>query len=250
MATKLFYFAALFVVSFKTVLAQNTTTSYFMDKLSVQASDSKIEIRGKDTVLVSEYKNPNIKLQSRNDFTKEYLGTPFYKNGWFKGTIVMETGGVSKGYMAYNILSNSLFFAIGENKEAVEIRPLEFTIAGQTFRKFRNQFVAAGELYYQKLVEGQTELFMNLKCKYVPAVEGEKNGYEQTGDGYEGYFEKEANYFINYHNKMQRVGRKFKVFGENEQKAKEFADKNNLSLQNASDLVKIVRHINNEETSL
>ena len=121
---------------------------------------------------------------------------------------------------------------------------------GNTFKKFRNQYVAAGELYYQKLVEGETELFRNFKCKYTPAVVGEKTGYEQTGDGYEGYFEKETAYYINYHNKMQRVGKKFKIFDENEEKAKEFAEKNNLSLQNPTDLIKIVKHINGLDTNL
>jgi len=246
------YSISVFLIVFVNVLsfAQNSTTSYFVDKLSVLASDSRIEIRGKDTVLVSEYKNPNVRFQSQNDFKKFYKGTPFFNNGWFKGSITTEAGGVSKGFMAYNVLTNSLFFSIGEDKDAVEIRPKEFTLNGNTFKKFRNQYVAAGELYYQKLVEGETELFRNFKCKYTPAVVGEKTGYEQTGDGYEGYFEKETAYYINYHNKMQRVGKKFKIFDENEEKAKEFAEKNNLSLQNPTDLIKIVKHINGLDTNL
>ena len=246
------YSITAFLILFLNVLAmgQNSTTSYFVDKLSVLASDSKIEIRGKDTMLVSEYKNPNVRFQSQNDFKKFYKGTPFFNNGWFRGSITTETGGVSKGYMAYNVLTNSLFFSIGENKEAVEIRPKEFTLNGNTFKKFRNQYVAAGELYYQQIVGGETELFRNFKCKYTPSVVGEKTGYEQTGDGYEGYFEKETTYYINYHNKMQRVGKKFKIFDENEDKAKAFAEKYDLSLQNPSDLIKIVKHINGLDSNL
>lgn len=246
------YFNSVLLVVFVNFLcfSQNITTSYFIDKLSIQASDSKIEIIGKDTVLVSEYKNPNIKLQSRNDFRMLYKGTPFYNNSWFNGTIMMEGGGVSKGFMAFNLITNSLFFSIGPNKEAVEIRPLQFTINGNTFRKYRNQYVAAGDLYYEKLVDGDIELFKNIKCKYLPAVAGEKNGYEQTGDGFEGYFVKETIYYINYHDKMQRVGKKFKIFDENEGKAKEFAEKNNLNIQNPSDLIKIVKHLNGLDSNL
>lgn len=236
-------------VSFQS-LGQNEYMAYFMDKFSIQASNSKIEIRGLDTVLVSEYTNPNVKLQTRNDIGKVYKGTPFFNNAWFNGTIMMEGGGVSKGYMAFNLINNSLFFSVGADKEAIEIKPLQFTINGNTFRKYRNQYVAAGDLYYQKLLDGETELFKNIKCKYIPAVEGEKNGYEQTGDGFEGYFVKETTYYINYHDKMQRVGKKFKIFDENEKKAKAFADKYDLSLQNPSDLIRIVKHINGLDSNL
>ena len=230
--------------------SQNEYMAYFIDKFSIQASNSKIEIRGLDTVLVSEYTNPNVKLQTRNDIGKVYKGTPFFNNGWFNGSVLLAGGGVSKGYMAYNMVTNSLFFSIGPDKEAVEIKPLQFTLDGNTFRKYRNQYVASGDLYYQKLEGGEIELFKNIKCKYLPAVEGEKNGYEQTGDGFEGYFVKETTYYIVYHDKMQRVGRKFKIFDQNEEKAKAFADKYNLSLQNPADLIRIVRHINGLDSNL
>lgn len=45
------------------------------------------------------------------------------------------------------------------------MRPLEFTINGITFRNYRNKYAGAGILYYQKLVEGELELFKNIICK-------------------------------------------------------------------------------------
>ena len=246
------YLISAFLIAFTQLdsFGQSNAPLFFFDELSILASDCKIEIIGKDTVLVSEYKNPNIKLQSRNDFARVYKGTPFFNNGWFNGSVSLAGGGVSKGYMAFNLVTNSLFFSIGPDKEAIELRPLEFTINGITFRNYRNQYAGAGILYYQKLVEGELELFKNIICKYVPAMEGDKNGYEQTGDGFEGYFVKETTFFINYQNKMQRVGKKFKIFDKNEGKAKAFAENNNLSLQNPSDLIKIVRHINGLDSNL
>lgn len=96
---------------------QSNAPLFFFDQLSILASDCKIEIIGNDTVLVSEYKNPNIKLQSRNDFARVYKGTPFFNNGWFNGSVSLAGGGISKGYMAFNLVTNSLFFRLDQTKK-------------------------------------------------------------------------------------------------------------------------------------
>ena len=75
---------------------QNQGTAMFIDKLSLVSSDSRIEVNEKgDTILISEYRNPNIKLQTNSDLTKIYKGTPFFKNGWFLGSMVIN-GSVTK----------------------------------------------------------------------------------------------------------------------------------------------------------
>ena len=224
---------------------QNKTTAMFIDKLSLVSSDSRIEVNEKgDTVLISEFANPNIKLQTNSGLTKTYKGTPFFNNGWFSGSMILDGSVANKGLMAFNLITNTLYFSVGEKQNAIEIKPDEFTIKGIVFRKYTKQYVAAGEIYYQKLVEGEFELFKQFYCKYNPRNVGDTNGYEMSGDGFEGYFEKELIYYTIYNNKMERVGKKFSVFGENEEKAKNFAKNNNLSLKKENDLIKIVKFLN------
>lgn len=224
---------------------QNKGTAMFIDKLTLVSSDSRIEVNGKgDTVLISEYRNPNIKLQTNSDLTKIYKGTPFFNNGWFSGSMILDGALTKKGFMAYNLTTNTIYFSLNEKHNAIEIKPDEFTIKGIVFRKYTKQYVASGEIYYQQLVEGEFELFKQYYCKYNPRNLGETTGYEMSGDGFEGYFEKELIYYTIYNNKMERIGKKFSVFNQSEGKAKNFAKNNNLSLKKEIDLIKIVKFLN------
>jgi hypothetical protein len=238
-------FIILFAAFFESKAQQSRERVLFMDKVSIPSSDSKIDVNANgDTILVSDFKFTNVKLQSNNDFTKVYKGTPFYNNGWFPGTVILEGGKESKGTMAFNLLTNSLFFSLGPDRNAIEVKPSEFTINGKKFRKFRNAYVAAGDIYYEQLVNGEIEIFKQYYCKLAGTTNGEKNGYEQSQNGYEGEFEKENHYFTIYHNKMARIGNKFKVFGEYAQTAKLYATKENLKLNKEKDLIKIANYLN------
>ena len=93
-------------------------------------------------------------------------------------------------------------------------------------------------------MEGEFELFKQYYCKYSPRNVGETNGYEMSGDGFEGYFEKELIYYTINNNKMEKIGKKFSVFGQDEEKAKIFAKNNNLGLKKENDLIKIIKFLN------
>lgn len=238
-------FSIWLIAAFYISKGQNQGTAMFIDKLTLVSSDSRIEVNGKgDTVLISEFRNPNIKLQTNSDMTKIYKGTPFFKNGWFYGSMILDGALTTKGFMAYNLTTNTIYFSLNEKQNAIEIKPDEFTIKGIVFRKYTKQYVASGEIYYQQLVEGEFELFKQYYCKYNPRNLGETTGYEMSGDGFEGYFEKELIYYTIYNNKMERIGKKFSVFNQNEGKAKNFAKNNNLSLKKEIDLIKIVKFLN------
>lgn len=225
------------------LVAQNTETVF--PKLAILSSDSKISINKRgDTVMTSNYNSANVRQNSRNDFEKEYKGTPFFENGWYKADIQLTTNDNTKGVIAFNLLTNTVMFSQGPNYEAIEIKPMQFTINGHTFKKYTKEYTAAGQIYYERLINGQVELFKQFLCNYKPAVSGDKNGYEQTGDGYEGHFVKQNLYFTIYHNKMTEINKKFKVFDKHAKQAETFAKENNLSLKKEADLIKIVKYLN------
>jgi hypothetical protein len=136
-----------------------------------------------------------------------------------------------------------VLFTYSKDQEAVEIKPYSFEINGHLFKKVNNQYAAAGNIYYEKLVEGDIELFRQFTCEFV-GKNADETGYEAYGDGFEGYFKKKVYYYVNFHEKMQRVNKSFKIFGSDEENAKAYARKNGLTLKEGKDLIQIVKHIN------
>lgn len=234
------------IFSSRFLYGQNDSKQYFVQNPKLSSSESRIEVRGNgDTVLVSIYKNSNLGQNSLTQLEFVYKGTPYFQNGWYQAKVKMtENSKISNGLVAYDLVKNKVYFSIDSEKQAIEIDPYEFELNGHKFKKFSNQFVAAGNFYYEKLVEGETELFRQYSCNYSPTVSGDRTGYESSGNEFEGNFEKKETYFINYNEKMQKVGRKYKVFDRNEEKAKGFASRNDLSLTKLNDLAKIVKFIN------
>jgi hypothetical protein len=228
-----------------TTIAQSTETVF--NKIPLLASNSVISVNSKgDTVMISSFKNSNVRQISIAEFEKEFKGTPFFKNGWFKGEIKLNSNDKSTGTFAYNLVDNTVLYARGPNIDAVALTPLEFTIEGHTFRKLNKEYKAAGQVYYERISKGEVELFRRFSCRLQPASSGDKNGYEQTGDGYEGYFEKEVIYYTIYKDKITVIGNKFKVFEANANKAKAFVKENNLSLKKEADIIKIVNYLNSK----
>jgi hypothetical protein len=240
---KLFLFLILF--SENDLAAQNR--EYFVFTIPILSNNSEIIVNSRgDTVMVSNFKNSNVEQISSSEFEKEYKGTPFFKNGWYKGVVKLDANYKSEGTFAYNLIDNTVLYARGPNKESIVLTPVEFTLEGHTFRKLNKEYNAAGQSYYERLSNGKVELFKRYICKYHPAVTAEKTGYEQTGDGYEGYFEKEVIYYTIYKDKITVIGNKFKVFEANANKAEAFAKENNLSLKKEADIIKIVSYLNSK----
>lgn len=227
---------------------QNKPYQFVIEQVSTASTASRIEILGKDTVLISLYNNTNFRQNVQNELEFTYKGTPYFQNGWFKGKVTLTADSKPGiGVIAFDLVKNQIFFTYSKDKEAIEIKPYEFEINGHIFRKYNNQYSAAGNGYYEKILEGEIELFRQFICKYSPAASMGRTGYEQSNGGYEGYFVKSDVYFVNYHEKLTKVGKNFKVFNGNQEKAKLFAEKNNLSLQNPADLIKIVKYVNSPD---
>ncbi len=66
-------------MSLGSVFSQSTPYQFFTENLSRASTGSWVEIRGKDTVLVSKYNNTSLKNNVQNELEFVYNGTLFFK---------------------------------------------------------------------------------------------------------------------------------------------------------------------------
>lgn len=67
--------------------------NYFVQVIKTPDSNTKIEINKKgDTVLVAYYNTQDLINRTNQEFVKVYKGTPFFKNGWYKGALLTNNG--------------------------------------------------------------------------------------------------------------------------------------------------------------
>jgi hypothetical protein len=210
--------------------AQEPAKEYFVQNLKFSSSDSKIDVNSNgDTVLISYFKENNLRLNTLNIRELVYKGTPFFINGWHKGTVILEPNGKSSSaLLGYNLAQNKLYVSLGADRDVMEIEPYAFEIANHVFKKYNKQYAGAGDFYYEKLTEGHIELFRLNKCRF----------------GYEGEFLKKTEYYINWREKMQIVSNNYKIFEPYSKEAKKYASDNGMSIKKPNDLLKIVNFVN------
>lgn len=204
-------------------------------------NQTKIVINEKgDTTLVAYYNPQDIVNQTSQEISKVFKGTPFFKNGWYKGTISSEKGKDMSFLMAYNIQKDVVYIVESAKNDAVAIRPTEFTIEGHTFRKYENIFL---ETLYMK----QNILLKGYNCT-LSSTHVEKTGYEaQGGDfAYEGEFTKSHKYFTIQNDMLQVVstGRKALQSFPKEKRAslEQFVKNNKINLKTEQGLVEVFKY--------
>lgn len=230
--------------------AQNKGRTYFMDELKIKSSNSRIEQnKYGQAILVSEYRGENVKLQSRMDMDRTYLGTPYFNDQWFKGNMSFRGGNDVTGVMAYNVVNNILYYSLNENVEAVEVQPDKFTLANTTFQKFDHLYNGTGDFYYELLYDGEPKLLKQHLGKFVPASNSEGGSYGANPDGeYEGSFTKTAKYYFVVQKQMILVRNKSKFFKALEpytKQAKDICIKDELDLRVESDIIALVKSLGN-----
>jgi hypothetical protein len=211
-------------------------------KYCYNSTNSKIEVNGRgDTIMVYDFELLNNNFPPLLNYTKSFKNTPYYQNKWFSGSVFSEDKTLTKGIIAYNLEYSSLFFSEGSNQQAIELKPKEFVLNGKVFKKFRDVYGQAGDVYYEQLVHGEIEIFKQYYCSLKIR---NNDGYRASLSGYDGEFEKENRFFTIFANKMTRIGKSFNAFGLFAPQAKEFAKKENLKLNRERDLIKIAQYIN------
>ena len=242
----LLLFVALWAIS-PSLIAQQLSEgkndySYFIRKAKIVGSnDTKIVITDKgDTTLVAHYQAQDVVNKTSQEFTKVYKGTPYFKNGWYKGSITTESGSSLKFLMAYNIEKNVVYIVENPKMDAVSIRPEEFSIEGHTFKQYENVFLETVYLQKNILLKGY-ECILSDKRAY------EKTGYEPQGGEaeYEGEFTKYNRYFTIQDDllKIVPIGKKaLQVFGNKKSFVEKYVKANNINLKTEHGLIEAFKY--------
>lgn len=221
----------------------NNKYDYFLRKIQVaDNSDSKIIINKSngDTTFQAYYNARDVVNNTHQEFTKTYKGTPFFKNGWYKGTINAENGKSMEFLMAFNEQKNELYVVEDPQRDAITIKPEAFTIAGHHFSQFN-------KAYFEVVYIGKYTILKEHSCTLNSNSTVEKTGYEVSGGvgEYEGEFVKSSKYFTLKEDEVVQLpkGKQlFSLFGEKKPLVEEYTKVNKISLKSENGIVSIFKY--------
>lgn len=217
----------------------NNKYDYFLRKMQVAgSSDSKIVLNKNtgDTTFQAYYSSRDVVNNTQQEFTKTYKGTPFFKNGWYKGKMSTESGKDMEFLMAFNVQKNELYIVEDINKDAIAIKPEAFTIMGHHFSKFENA-------YYEVVHISKNTLLKEHSC-VLHSSNTEKTGYEASGE-YEGEFVKSSKFFILKDESVIQLPRGkniFNLFGDKKPLVEQYVKANNINLKTENGLVSTFKY--------
>ena len=215
--------------------------NYFIPERKVADSGTRIEVNDKgDTVLVATYNAINANNRTANDFSKVYKGTPFFKNGWYKGKVMTEKGGEVGVVMAYNLQNGRVYIVVDPQQDASELTPPSFFVEGHQFKRLKNQ-------YFEPLYEGENILLKQYECILKPHLSSQRTGYESEGSDseYEGEFLKSSHYYLWVNNRVKVLptGKKlYQLFGTHRSEIENFVQRKGLNVALEHDLVAVFKY--------
>ncbi|MER0440472.1 hypothetical protein [Emticicia sp. W12TSBA100-4] len=222
----------------------NNKYDYFLRKMQIAgSSDSRIVVNKNngDTTFQAYYNSRDVVNNTQQEFTKIYKGTPFFKNGWYKGKISTESGKDMQFLMAFNVQKNELYIVEDINKDAIAIKPEAFTIMGHHFSKFENA-------YYEVVHISKNTLLKEYSC-VLHSSNTEKTGYEASGE-YEGEFVKSSKFFILKDESVVQLprGKNFlNLFGDKKPLVEQYVKANNINLKTENGLVSTFKYYDSLE---
>ena len=222
----------------------NNKYDYFLRKIQIAgSSDSKIVVNKNngDTTFQAYYNSRDVVNNTHQEFTKTYKGTPFFKNGWYKGKISTESGKEMEFLLAFNIQKNEIYIVEDVKKDAIAIKPESFTILGHHFSKFENA-------YYEIIHISKNTLLKEYAC-VLHSSNTEKTGYDSSGE-YEGEFVKSSKFFILKDESVVKLPRGksfFNLFGDKKNLVEQYARANNINLKTENGLVSAFKYFDTLE---
>jgi len=222
----------------------NNKYDYFLRKIQIAgSSDSKIVVNKNngDTTFQAYYNSRDVVNNTHQEFTKTYKGTPFFKNGWYKGKISTESGKEMEFFLAFNIQKNEIYIVEDVKKDAIAIKPESFTILGHHFSKFENA-------YYEIIHISKNTLLKEYAC-VLHSSNTEKTGYDSSGE-YEGEFVKSSKFFILKDESVVKLPRGksfFNLFGDKKNLVEQYARANNINFKTENGLVSAFKYFDTLE---
>ena len=225
----------------------NNKYDYFLRKIQVSGnSDTKIVInKNGDTTLQAYYNARDIVNNSHQEFTKTYKGTPFFKNGWYKGKLSVETGKNMEFLMAFNEQKNELYVVEDPIKDAITLKPEAFTIAGHHFSQFNRA-------YFEVIYIGKNTILKEHLCTLSANGSVEKTGYEVSGGvgEYEGEFVKSYKYFTLKQDEVVQLPKgkqMLNLFGNKKTDVEKFVKDNKINLKSENGIVSVFKYYDSLE---
>lgn len=220
--------------------------SYFLNTVSTASTGSEIRISEKgDTILVSQYAGTNAQVNTQQRLERKYLGTPYYRNLWFKGQTQIQGGIPSNGIIAFNVIKNLVHFAPDDETMAIDLKPDRFVIDGQEFYLLEDKYEGASKYYYNYVVKGEPTLLRQHHGLFVITRDRVSDGYGNANTNeYEGKFQKEEDYYFVIQNQLVLVNRKrsfLKSLGPYEQRARKIIQRENLNLKKPRDIITLAQ---------
>ncbi|UBM59943.1 hypothetical protein LAG90_04680 [Marinilongibacter aquaticus] len=248
MKSKIYLTASAFFLLFS-LIAKAQNTNYFQPRISTESNYSRIDTNAQgQVVLISGYKSSNVRMNSINEFEKKYLGTPFFKNGWYTGSFILSGGKSVEGLMAYDLVKNQVYYSQNTNSNAQTFRPDDFTINDTHFTKLKGEYSRAGDFYYEILADGNYLLLKQYTCDYKPTKTDVDNGYGSNANReFEGEYKKEEKLYLTYEGQLILVKNKKKFYrslGELYSKAYGFSKEKKLNISKEDDAIALVEHLN------
>lgn len=212
--------------------------SYFVPEIKTPDNATRIEINPKgDTVLIASYRTIDAINKTNNEFTKIYKGTPFFKNGWYKGFIVENNGRESGFLMAYNLQKKVIYLVTDPLLEATPMKPQTFWLEGHTFKLIKGK-------YFEPIYEGNSIILKEYQCLLQSSRATQRTGYEAEAE-YEGEFVKFVKYYVVIDDKWREItmGKRFyKLFGNQAETMETYVKKNALNPSKEKDLAMIFKY--------
>ncbi len=219
-----------------------------MNEQKIHSAIDEITVNAKgDTVLVSRFDQNNVRLQVNNSLYRTYLGTPFFQNGWYSGTLTYQGSDPVKGTLAYNLVNGQVYYSHNPQAEAIVAHPKEFELKGVKFVNFEGEYNLAGKEYYQILYDGEPRLIKEYKGRMLKNNTENSDGYSfQKPEDYAGVFQKFNKYYFVVQKQLVLVSSKGKFLsglGPYAQAAKAFVHTEKLDLKKESDIIKLAQHL-------
>ena len=205
--------------------------------------NTKIVVKSNgDTTLEAYYVSKELVNSLHQEFTKTYKGTPFFRNGWYKGVVKIQNEQSKEFLMAYNVQKSEVY-VIGDNKgNTVTLRPESFTIAGHHFSKFNNA-------YYEIIYISKNTILKEHSCTMS---RNEKTGYNVSGGvgEYEGEFSKTSKYLLLRDDepvKMPKNKKFLELFGEKKPLVEQYIKVNKINLKSENGIVSTLKYFDSLE---
>jgi hypothetical protein len=247
---KIYFLFAYFLLFSSQIYAQsNNKYDYFLRKIQIPgSSDTKIIVnKNGDTTLQAYYNSRDVVNNTHQEFTKTYKGTPYFKNGWYKGKINTESGKNMEFLMAFNIEKNELYVVKDPNKDAIVIKPESFTIAGHHFSQFN-------KAYFEVIYISKNTILKEHSCNLSVNGSVEKTGYEVSGGvgEYEGQFVKSSKYFILKQDEVVQLPKSknlLHLFGDKKDVVENYIKINKVNLKSDNGIVSVFKYYDSLENS-